>query len=284
MKLHKHTGNDTWCGPIALSIVTGKPSDCFTPYREQDGTTTYHRMLQALRSLGYRCTYRTGNPNPLKWLELGFSEDRVLNQPVQFTLKLARQYFNVKYGRKNNCLLILTIDKHGVVYNPTTDMIVDNGYMFSEVPEYAGNFNNRFVVQCFIAVKPQKPTLPDRIAVPPLFNPFNDPLQPQGVATKRNIRLKPRYLTMPVLRKLLSAKAIEALGNPGTLVNMVVIDEQVVGRIIKLANKRYMYWSEPAKYDNALHSDLSEKLHLLTADTLPDMKATIKSHTTNLIH
>ena len=95
--------------------------------------------------------------------------------------------------------------------------------------------------------------------------------------------MKPKYLSVPVLRMLLSDEDIKDLGNPGELVHAVVVGEQVIGRIIQLRNGRYLFFAE----DHELHleglRDLANELHLQCCDELRDLKDLIKIKTKQLV-
>ena len=153
MKLYRKSGEDDWCGPFALSVITGKPADDFTQYRDKKGGMYCHQAMQALRTLGYRCKLKIGNPYPIHWQRLGL-DGYTLTQK-QFTLKLAKLYFGLKYYRKP-CLLLLTINRHFVVYDPRTQELVDNGYMVGKEPIHIDDFNQRYTVDGFITVKPER--------------------------------------------------------------------------------------------------------------------------------
>lgn len=148
MKLHIPYGTNPYCGPAALSIITGKSTDEFTRFTKPSGGMDGWEMEEALGQHGFYSKFKW-NPTPYKWSNAGF-EGYDMYGTGQFTLRKARMFWHADCAPQ---IIIAAINKHWVVIDRGYKTIQDNGAMFEKEPQALSNVNHRWCVYGYVQVK-----------------------------------------------------------------------------------------------------------------------------------
>ena len=150
LRLHTPWGENTWCGPTALSIVTGEASDTFARYLDPDGKSMLlDDFLKALRDHGF-----SARRIPLTtsfWEFLGFADWREHLHRRRITFGRVLRYID-KIDPKHKSIYVFATGLHLVVYDPRVDSLADNGYMHSSVPRDSRLFSRRRVISELVAI------------------------------------------------------------------------------------------------------------------------------------